>query len=547
MVETLSNFASTVTASAMTNAVTTVTLSNAGFFPASGNFRLRIDDELMLVGTRTGNVLSSITRGIEGTTAASHATGAAARHVLTAASVHQVITDHVGFSGTDPLYGIVLGGIDETLAVQRLINAAKTAPGGIGHLPPGNPRITSALSIDASDVWIKGAGAGVTEIHLDNATATGILVNGGVGGISNVRLSDLTLSCFKNTAGVFTRSAGKGLHMVNVGDYVLENIVVNHGWEAIYLDNVNTGIVRNVKAADGAVALGGQSTCFFLANSIGNRFEYCQAASVTATGVTGWDLNGGIDTLTMEHCSVQGVTQFAYGMRFRDTVGAGFGPRWVRANDCYLEVDDVAGFGVQLAAGYDIEFNGLYTKGGKTGVHIVNAAARYIRFKGGIIQLAQEHGMLVDDCDGLDFDGTLFTDNGQKTSNTYDGIIVAPGSENFSFRGVRAGDLLWNGTGGFLHRQRHGIHIVAGVNTTYVIEGCDLRNNLSANLNDGGTGHKRINNSGSGMVGEFSGTGTPEGAITAGIGSRYYRADGGAGTTFYVKESGTGNTGWIAK
>lgn len=43
------------------------------------------------------------------------------------------------------------------------------------------------------------------------------------------------------------------------------------------------------------------------------------------------------------------------------------------------------------------------------------------------------------------------------------------------------------------------------------------------------------------------GTGTPEGAITAGIGSIYTRLDGGAGTTLYVKESGTGNTGWVAK
>jgi hypothetical protein len=44
-----------------------------------------------------------------------------------------------------------------------------------------------------------------------------------------------------------------------------------------------------------------------------------------------------------------------------------------------------------------------------------------------------------------------------------------------------------------------------------------------------------------------SGTGTPEGAITAPVGSLFVRTDGGAGTSFYVKESGTGNTGWVAK
>jgi hypothetical protein len=44
-----------------------------------------------------------------------------------------------------------------------------------------------------------------------------------------------------------------------------------------------------------------------------------------------------------------------------------------------------------------------------------------------------------------------------------------------------------------------------------------------------------------------TGTGTPEGALTAVVGSLYTRLDGGAGTTLYVKESGTGNTGWVAK
>jgi hypothetical protein len=43
------------------------------------------------------------------------------------------------------------------------------------------------------------------------------------------------------------------------------------------------------------------------------------------------------------------------------------------------------------------------------------------------------------------------------------------------------------------------------------------------------------------------GAGTPEGAVTAGIGSTWRRTDGGAGTSFYVKESGTGNTGWVGK
>jgi|GEM_PF-6153058 len=48
-------------------------------------------------------------------------------------------------------------------------------------------------------------------------------------------------------------------------------------------------------------------------------------------------------------------------------------------------------------------------------------------------------------------------------------------------------------------------------------------------------------------VGIYPCTGTPEGAVTARIGSIALRLDGGANTSIYVKESGTGNTGWVAK
>jgi len=45
----------------------------------------------------------------------------------------------------------------------------------------------------------------------------------------------------------------------------------------------------------------------------------------------------------------------------------------------------------------------------------------------------------------------------------------------------------------------------------------------------------------------YAGSGSPENAIAATIGSLYLRTDGGTGSTFYVKESGAGKTGWVAK
>jgi len=56
-----------------------------------------------------------------------------------------------------------------------------------------------------------------------------------------------------------------------------------------------------------------------------------------------------------------------------------------------------------------------------------------------------------------------------------------------------------------------------------------------------------VYNGGSGGPTWTKGTGTPEGVVTAPVGSMFSRTDGGAGTTLYVKQSGSGNTGWAAK
>jgi hypothetical protein len=46
--------------------------------------------------------------------------------------------------------------------------------------------------------------------------------------------------------------------------------------------------------------------------------------------------------------------------------------------------------------------------------------------------------------------------------------------------------------------------------------------------------------------GWYSGTGSPNGQVTAVVSSIYSQRDGGPGTALWVKESGSGNTGWVA-
>lgn len=61
----------------ITSGATSLVVADGSIFPVDGPFRLRIGDELMRVGARSGNTLSSITRNVAGTAAVSHTNGVA--------------------------------------------------------------------------------------------------------------------------------------------------------------------------------------------------------------------------------------------------------------------------------------------------------------------------------------------------------------------------------------------------------------------------------------------------------------------------------------
>jgi hypothetical protein len=94
MAEQLSNSAASTLSAGIDNLVTSLTVANGTPFPASGNFRVLIDSELILVGARSGNTLSSLTRGVEATSAASHSSGAAVTHILTKTGLTNFIAEN---------------------------------------------------------------------------------------------------------------------------------------------------------------------------------------------------------------------------------------------------------------------------------------------------------------------------------------------------------------------------------------------------------------------------------------------------------------------
>lgn len=83
----INNGNTTISSSANTT-VTSLSVASGGVFPSTGNFRVKVDDEIMLCTARSSNTLT-VSRAAEGTSAASHTSGATISSVLTEGAIQR--------------------------------------------------------------------------------------------------------------------------------------------------------------------------------------------------------------------------------------------------------------------------------------------------------------------------------------------------------------------------------------------------------------------------------------------------------------------------
>jgi hypothetical protein len=134
-----STLAATITAGA--TSLTIVTPPAGQDFPTSVPFRVACGTEIMLVTARAGNVFT-VTRGIEGTTAASHLAGAVIAHSLTAGMLNLLrdIEDHIMPGSAQHVAATLAALIDDLYSLSYALAANATSGygfGGYGSNPYG--------------------------------------------------------------------------------------------------------------------------------------------------------------------------------------------------------------------------------------------------------------------------------------------------------------------------------------------------------------------------------------------------------------------------
>jgi hypothetical protein len=130
MAEEISNLAVTTLSSAMDGSTTTANVTSGSAMPATGNFRLKIDSEIVVCTARTGNVCT-VTRGAEGTTATSHSSGAAVKLVLTKQALFNLILERKNAPSIEDYGAKAQVGFDNTSAIQDALDDAPNVYGKV--------------------------------------------------------------------------------------------------------------------------------------------------------------------------------------------------------------------------------------------------------------------------------------------------------------------------------------------------------------------------------------------------------------------------------
>lgn len=118
----------TTLAGSINSSATTLALTDASSWPATGTFSIVLDrgsaGEEKILGTRSGNTFTVTTRGYDGSSPVSHTSGVTAEHIATAIDFQEA-NDHI--NATSGVHGVT-GALVGTTDAQTLANKTLTSP-----------------------------------------------------------------------------------------------------------------------------------------------------------------------------------------------------------------------------------------------------------------------------------------------------------------------------------------------------------------------------------------------------------------------------------
>lgn len=490
-------------------------------------------------------------------------------------------------------YGAVGDGTtDDTAALQDALDALSTT-GGLLYLPPGEYRVTSTLTFDG-EITIVGAGPVASIVAYEGegyafdysthgtrafrVNIESLRVTYGVDADGGIALYDVSLATCRRVEvlGPGIGTNGNGFY---VGGTINGNAVYNGFERCLALGCLVGFAIYNNGSNDNSLHESRATLCTTGVDVVDSNHVVIDDCQIEACGI-GVAITSSstslADALEIKSCRFENNTTYNV-----QALGTTANVRWVDVHDNHHVTGTPYGPGL-LATTYptlnDPDVAAIkvspITSGPVRSVEATVAGLTVARYRNSntgsgspnVLELssgrAAGHALSVNQWNGsADTENAFITGGGaaQFTGVTVTGDVTMSGSAavlsigdaavagNAQVRRLKGdannqtGDAWYNAgvfSWGIQHASTEDLNWINSSSTS--IGGWQRTGNYFRSF----AGFRLVSNSGPLWL---SGSGTPEGAVTAPVGSLFTRTDGGANTTLYVKESGSGNTGWVAK
>ncbi len=296
----------------LTTGTTTLSIAVQTGYPTQFPFTIRLDagtasEELVSVTGGAGTIGTpyTITRGFDGTTASSHATGAAVSHAVAAIDVREAQTFmQNAYIDVITQYAAAGDGVtNDATKIQNALNAA--LPGQIVYLPGGkNYALSTPLSIPPG-VTLRGTLPRGRAVFSEPTEEKSALV--GLSGFAGSALI-LIKSQAEGSYSIASRNAGVeslvlsgsalppsvsgikitgAVHSVTISDVLIQGCTDRGLWITSFSGNhADTIALRNVTCVQNG------AEGFLLDACTDLEVSHCMATSNDTVGTDGWHING---------------------------------------------------------------------------------------------------------------------------------------------------------------------------------------------------------------------------------------------------------------
>jgi len=331
-------------------------------------------------------------------------------------------------------------------ALQSAVNLAQSRYGATILIPYGNCQIDNQVTITGSGVQIQG-GSRQTLLTFTSQTGDDFRIGYQANQVANLKLSDIYIN---HTQKHLSGSSGTSINVQNVAEFEIDNVIIDHGYNGVFLEKVNDIQFDHININDHQ----GVGVYLYSNPSVGERSDGLVFSNLTTNGFfngqNGMLIDGAVYSVRCFTCV---LLQEQNALVVQNSA---------HNNSAYpqflffygMETDGEGNASVVINSGYRIQFinpelsntsctySGQGCADGST-LQINNdpyGATRQIQLVGGRVGNSRQAAVAIQGGSEISLIGTTFGDASKTGANAFP-VLFINGGDHFLIQNARIGTM----------------------------------------------------------------------------------------------------------